>query len=108
VVPVSMCPNVSQHVPTGPNGFQQVPMGLLKLVGVCVEDSCMYYLYFGTVLYHASQLYVSNIAYTDLLGPKSRILSDVSIIFNIKFMIFFAKTYFAKSVEMLSLHFYIL
>jgi hypothetical protein len=74
-------------------------MGLLKLVGVCVEDSCMYLLYFGTVLYHASQLYVLNIAYTDLLGPKSRNLSDVLIIFYIKFLIFFAKTYFANSVR---------
>jgi hypothetical protein len=75
VVPVSMCPNMSQHAPTGPNGFQKVPMGLLKLAGVCVEDSCMYLLYYGIVSYHASQLYVSYNAYTDLLGPKSCNLS---------------------------------
>jgi hypothetical protein len=64
-------------------------MGLLKLVGVCVEDSCMYLLYYGIVFYHASQLYVSYIAYTDLLGPKSRNLSYIFLIFYIKFMIFF-------------------
>jgi hypothetical protein len=45
-------------------------MGLLKLVGVCVEDYCMYLLYYGIVIYHAFQLYVSYIAYTDLLGPE--------------------------------------
>jgi hypothetical protein len=57
--------NVSQRVLTcsnRSNGFQQVPMGLLKLVGVCVEDSFMYLLYYGVVLYHASQLSVSYIA----------------------------------------------
>jgi hypothetical protein len=74
---VPMCPNGSQRVSTGHNGSQRVSTGpnrsqraSLKLVGVCVEDSCMYLLYYGVVLYHASQLYVSYITYTDLLGPK--------------------------------------
>jgi hypothetical protein len=31
-------------------------------------------LYYGVVLYHAYQLHVSYSRYTDLLGPKSRIL----------------------------------
>jgi hypothetical protein len=46
-----------------------------------VEDSCMYLLYYGVVLYYAYQLYVSYITYTDLLGPKSRTLSYILIIF---------------------------
>jgi hypothetical protein len=74
-------------------------MGLLTLVGVCVEDSCMYLLYYGVVLYNASQLHVSYITYTDLLGPKSRNFSYILINFYINFMIFFSKTYFAKSVR---------
>jgi hypothetical protein len=73
-------------------------MGLLKLVGVCVEDSCMYLLYYGVVLYHASQLYVSYMAYRDLVGPESRNLSYILILFYIKFKIF-SKTYFDKSVR---------
>jgi hypothetical protein len=68
-------------------------MGLLELVGACVEDSCMYLLYYGIVLYHASQLYVSYIAYKDLLGPKSRNLSYILLIFYMKFMILFKKLF---------------
>jgi len=41
---------------------------------LCVEDLCMYLLYYGVVLYHEYQLHVSYSRYTDLLGPKSCIL----------------------------------
>jgi hypothetical protein len=53
----------------GDCGVQTFFLVPLKLECVCVEDFCMYLLYYSVVLYHASQLYVSYIRYTDLLVP---------------------------------------